>query len=96
MNEAFGQTNSADVYLYNNNSKCSKKLNCIKYFMAYSLMHIPVGIFNGNSSDDSEMNLLSGTEACSNDNIRLPCGLSDEKCGKYSEFIFLSLMWTFL
>ena len=25
LNETFGQTNSADVYLYNNNSECSKK-----------------------------------------------------------------------
>ena len=88
MNETFGQANSADVYLYYDNSECSKKQSCIEYFMAYPLPYIHVVIFNGNSSDDSEMDLLSGTEACSNESMRLPCGLTDEECGNCSEFVF--------
>ena len=38
FNETFGQTNSADIYMYNNNSECSKKQFRIKYSMALSLM----------------------------------------------------------
>ena len=55
--------------------------------MAYSLNHILLGFFEGNSSDDSEMNLLNGTEACSNESSRFPCGLTDEECGKCSELV---------
>ena len=87
MNETFGQTNSADVYLYYNNSECSKKYTTIRQFMAFSIPYIHVVIFNGNSSDNSEMDSLSGTEACSNESHRLLCGLTDEECGQCSECV---------
>ena len=44
-------------------------------------------IFNESFSDNSDMNLLSGTGACSIDSIRLQCGLTDEECGKCSELV---------